>query len=72
MEIEKVIGLISSLFIIIVFLIILNATLPRFAGFTSNRLPNHTLPSFAFQYWLLLVFVFAAGLMLFMWIRREE
>jgi len=70
MEFEKVIGLISVLFTAAVFLLILNATLPRFAGF-SSRLTNHTFTAFTLQYWLLLAVIIAAAVLAFTWIRRE-
>ena len=71
MEIEKIIGLASLLLITAAFLIIMNATLPRLAIFTSSRLTNHTFPAFTLQYWLLLAVIIAAAVLAFMWIRRE-
>ena len=71
MEFEKVIGLISALFTAAVFLLILNATLPRFAGFSSH-IASRSFPAFTLQYWLLLAVIIAAAVLAFMWIRREE
>ena len=65
MEVEKLIALASPLLFVCVFLLILNAVLPRFVGFT-----NHGFVDFAFSNWWILVLCVVAGFLLIVWIMR--
>jgi len=72
LEIEKIIGLASLLLTVAAVLIIMNATLPRFAVFSSH-IASRSFPVFTLQYWWLFALVIAVAVLAFtIWIKKEE